>query len=613
MAYAYDFPGINAQLGGGQGSDQDPASQIFGNQGTTNGSGSDQQQADGSQSKTSDSSSLSGSGSGGAATSTGGDATTTGQPATQVDQADAVSRNVGQQSQPKAVAKAQGDLQTAQQSFQNEANSYLSNAANQNYNVDHSQIDQAIGGDSTALDSVKSRLTQALPDQVSAFTPTTNTDISDIDQLRTNAGVEGLLRRDADPNYSQGEAAFDMSVLGRDPQFNQIRAQLLGQQQGLQDTAAKDTATDGTGLQTQAQNTVNTNYAAGTTDADNYLTSKGSGIQSTLAAQAAAENQARAALQSGGDKTYTSAQSKAVLDALVKQYGTDPTTLARMQPYLTNSGVDASKYFGVGGNLTGNDLATSDQANQFNTIMGLLGKSDSMQAGAGAGSRESFDAANYQKAVVAAAQAQRQAADAKLQAQINQVMAAAKARVSAATPWAGGQKQAYIDQQTQPIVNQLIAQYGIDKVGPMIYAGRDGYVDPSQYYKQAAAPTDWTQYLNQADINSLSQAYKGLGQADPYKVGSYSTNGAPAPTFDSAAYMAALQAALNPPPAPGRTDAPTLGSDASGSAHGNPVINTGVGGWAGQAVNAATPDLQKAANYVTGGAPINGGNIIKGW
>jgi hypothetical protein len=395
---AYVFSGINQALAGQ--SDEEQKQDIFNAEPAVSGDGGGQPLAQGDV-KTSTEGEL---GDSGAAAANAGSSE---QEPQQVDvqNAEVVRKNVGKVKAPKGIDRVKADLDTAEQGVQTEADNYMKSWENKDYTLDNKVLDQAADGDDKAYETAANRISQNA-DRVDQFDTKTDYDVEDTDLLRSDAGVQELMRRESDTNYNGGESAFDMMLLRRNKDFNALRDNLVNRQDGLRKTV------DGyrTDKTEAAQKAVDTNFGKATDNIKSYLdTAQGSQV-AEWKRMVAEEDAARDALRAqGGDKAFMQTQAKAAIDALVQEYQAtgDPQALEQIQ-YLQDAGVDASQFYGVGRDLDAEKdyaaVVDDKGASKFNRIMALLGRGDSLQAGAGLGERQGFDTSAFREATVGKAQ-----------------------------------------------------------------------------------------------------------------------------------------------------------------------------------------------------------------
>ncbi len=395
---AYVFSGLNSLLGQ---EDEQNKQNIFAPEESQMGNQQSGEQQPGAAPKTSTEGDLGGGG------NTGGTQTSEAKPAAQTQTTDS---RLMQRNKVKAVpgfaTKAQTDLDTAQQSLQSEADSYMQGAKSKTYDVGEADLEKAVGGDQDATTKVRGLLT-GQADRAEAFQPKTDYEIEDAYDLQSDAGVDNLLRRSNGAEYNAGEAALDRSLLNRSTEFNQLRSLLKGKQEGL--TKQADEWTGASGKTKEAQDAIEANYKAAQGKASGYLDSQDDVILQRLKDAAAAENATRAGLRTKADSDYVAAQAQAATKKLMEA---NP----EMAEYFRGSRVDADQYYGVAGDVDYRDLASDADAQRYNGILSLLGRGagadDITTAGRGAGDRQGFNEQAYRDAVFAAGKSRYEGANA---------------------------------------------------------------------------------------------------------------------------------------------------------------------------------------------------------
>lgn len=311
-------------------------------------------------------------------------------------------KSIGQTQAPAQVSQVSQGIQQANQSLQDEANQYTTQGQQQ-YATQAPDVGAALnaGTNSTQFGQIKNLLGQQGAGPVTAFKSNVTLDPNQIANLASTSGLRQSLQSAGGPQYTAQQAAFDAMSLQNDPNYRAQMSNLASQEAAAESLQAQNNANLTSNLQTYADSQVSSAQQA----VRDQLTQAQGGIASTLAAQALAENQARAALRQTPDQTYIGQQVTSANQDLSK----NPAIAANVAAQLAGAekGVDPTKYFTVGNDVTDNQFYTPDQASQFNAIMSLLNPSGGYQAAQAAGAlpgREGFDTAGYEKAVQTAAQ-----------------------------------------------------------------------------------------------------------------------------------------------------------------------------------------------------------------
>ncbi len=426
-----------------------------------------------------------------------------------------IRRNIGRQKAPKAVQQAQQDLSSAQEGLKQEAQQYISGIKGQQYGVDEGTINKALSKGGGAFQKTMEALQQKAP-QVEAFKPETDTQIEDIGLLRNQAGLGSLLQREAGPQYTAGEQALDRMLLGRTPEFNLLRSQLIQGQDALTKEAGKQAES-----QTQkGQELATKKYGEAQERMLGQITGAKSGIKDELRAAAEAENLKRQKLREGGGADVAAKQEAAILAG----FQTDP----RMQRLLDAGLVDESKFFNVGGDVDWRQMAGDDQISRFNRIQQLLGKGDMLQAG-GTGKRSGFDRAGYEEALRGALSSARQQEDVRQKERMQQIMANLEAQALRENQGAAEAMRLRGDTDTVAMQQAALAgalannpynltQDELNRAASSIRSagGMQDFMSPTQYTAQDLMSAEDAARLNEiyADLGMQERVQAGGGRRD---------------------------------------------------------------------------------------------------
>lgn len=332
----------------------------------------------------------------------------------------AIAKTQGAKSQfPKAFGMAQNSLSQAKQNLQNEADQYTQKYQQQNYGLGNEVLQNAQKGDQAAMSQVATRLGQASAPQVEAFKPQTQTSFNDINSLGTDEGIKNILRQQAGGKYTGGESALDLAIMKRNPNFNLIREQLIQGQKDVQSQAAalqeqktkeaQDLAAKRYGEETEA---IRKNLGG---QVDEIRSQQAQRAAQATAANQAAEAQRRAYIQQQAQQAYDELAAQSPLDlglvtstGLGRNLGDFISRDAWANPYIDqekgiNEDPRAAQFYSGVGSVTPEQLATEEEANRFNNIMSMLGRTDRMQTGSGAG-HQSFNKSAFQESLKKEAQ-----------------------------------------------------------------------------------------------------------------------------------------------------------------------------------------------------------------
>ena len=455
-----------------------------------------------------------------------------------------VRRNIGKVAKPAFADRIGGELRGAEESLQSEANKYVQTAQEANKSLGDDVYGKAVSGDKEAQGQISGLLGRSAEAESKAygeFKPETQTDVSDVEALRSGAGIGELLRKEAGPSLTAREIALDRSILERSPEFIKIKNALIGQQAALRDKAS--------GLRESETAKAREAVAKGLTSAQEGarggLGVQESAIRSEIERRAAEENAAREALRSSGGGEFASSQSAAAQAELAKSL-TDPQGAAK---YLQQAlqGFDPNQFYSVSGNVGAADLTSQEEASKFNLINQLLGRGDIVQAGSGPGSRESFNQQAYMDALRGRAEGFDKTANEKAQAQLDAIIADAQKR-------AGQQNAALAEMRGGKIGDDVLGgRYAIDaamkqRFGDTAWNRVAGQVDPKQFAK-IAQDYDWKQMLANDQASEANKALEELSRGGEPRFSAGGPLG-PRGTFDAGAYQAALEKLLNVPEDP---------------------------------------------------------------
>lgn len=235
------------------------------------------------------------------------------------------------------------------------------------------------------------------PGQVQAFKPTTDTRVDNVDMLRTDAGLQELFRRQGGAEYNAGSAALDMALLRKNRKFNELRDQVLSQNDALQERArgiGDETTKKGQTALDTAYGTWKGNVTGELEGALTGYEGDARGLETAFdtSLQQAADAD-RAALSGFGSSTIESLKGQnAGLSPFIDQSLQTPTDLGQ---YYTASSMTPDK-------TNWQDFVTGDSAANWNKVLGTLGRGGTtvgpgqyVGADAAALGKGQFNSANY--------------------------------------------------------------------------------------------------------------------------------------------------------------------------------------------------------------------------
>lgn len=142
-----------------------------------------------------------------------------------------MNRNKNRSQAPVDTQRISDSVQSARQNIQNEANSYISGAA-QPYDQTNVKSDVRQYAESGNPDFLQKLQTKG--GAVKDIDLKTNTDNADVDLLQNDAGIRELYRRRGDAEYNIGEAALDAALLRQNQPFQFQRGDILNSYKQLQ-------------------------------------------------------------------------------------------------------------------------------------------------------------------------------------------------------------------------------------------------------------------------------------------------------------------------------------------------------------------------------------------
>ena len=413
----------------------------------------------------------------------------------------ALKRNIGKVSTPDFTNRIKGDLSSADQKLQDEANTYTQGyeSAAGTYKVDDGTLDKAVGGDIDSQATVQSRLLAEKRDY-DDFKPQTKTDFEDVTNLSSSQGLNALLGKEARGKLSGREIEFDRSVLERSPEFMKIREALRGQQSQLSEKASglKESKT------TEGQAAIDKAISDAKTFSQTGLQTRDTQLRDMNQAEADAINLERKALKEQGVPQEAIEKILGIKGQLAAEF--DDTM--RLDGLINDSNVDASKFLNFSNDVGMNDMVDDSEAMKFNNIMMLLGNGgQSVVAGKGAGNAYSLDEKGIRDYITGDAQNRRVGLDTSLGSERDQIMALINDRIGSENT----SRQAAYDDQKARIIQQIK-----DNNKGMDFSK----LDLEQFFKGPGDALNFDSLINEQEAARLNQINKDLGQQGPaYKAG----------------------------------------------------------------------------------------------
>ncbi len=467
-------------------------------------------------------------------------------------QINAVKANTGKTQTPSAIAGVQKSIDDANSGLAQRAADYSSQQkAKQNYGLDTSIIDQAIGNNADARAQTSQLLGRTDINQVDQFDPG-NVDVKDADLLKSDAGLKELVARGQGNQYTPGMAAFDTMLLRRDPGFNAQVQGLQSKASDLSNRAAQEPAA----LQKEVSDYGMQNLTAAQKQAKDYLASQKDAVDSQNAIEAASENEKLKNLDRDKIKADAVADArKKAEDQLKAQYGD------RASAQLQGVKVNPDDYVSFAQNYDPSQFYSQDDANKYNSINALLGLGGpAKSASAAITNPYSVNSDALFNSIYGGASKARQDQDTLNTQKISEILGNANKTAEDQNKTRAGDQANYRD-----MLNVLGQNLSSDPQ----FAGLQQYNNPDNMNKfldqyipthsaaDYANPLTGTDFLKQSDVDQLNALAKDSGQNTTYSAGKYGEKG-PAGILDSIdpnSYKSALLDYLKgqvpaPPPAP---------------------------------------------------------------
>ncbi len=477
-------------------------------------------------------------------------------------QTSAFKANTGKTQAPAALAGVQKNIDDANSGLAQRAADYTNQQkAKQNYGVDTSIIDQAIGGNADSRSKTSQLLGRSDINQVDNF-DAGDVSVKDADLLKSDAGLKELASRGQGPQYTQGMGAFDAMLLRRDPAFNSQVQNIQGQVSNLNQSAANNPAL----LQKSATDYGKENLATSQKAAKDYLGQSKSAIDTENASEAKAANDKLASLDKGKitQDAVTAARQKAQ-ELINAQYG------QRANEQLAGATVDPSQYVNFAQNYDPSQFYSKTDADKYNTINSLLGLGGpaTMESGA-LGDPYSVKQDELANALYGSASKARQDKDVAGKSQIDKILAAAQQRADTDDTRRGGEASNYGSDLTK-LAQGITSSGAFDQ-----YRGKindQSLLDLSQGYAKQKPLQNYdlgsSDVLNADEASQLNALSKDIGAQDTYGAGQYA-GGVPKNNVDSAGFRDYLLQALK-----GYQSEPGFGAAGGGAYAGGQLANTG--------------------------------------
>lgn len=447
--------------------------------------------------------------------STSGGTTSSGSPDA-TDRSAILKANVGKTETPEAFQGIQSRVQQNTQALQDKADEYTQSYKDQyQFDVENQALDQAVqsGYGSDQYRDVSTMLQRQDPGAAQEFEGAEDLRVGDTRYLGTDAGLQHLAARGQDPQYTQGMGAFDVMLMQRDPNFqnmiNQIRGEnavlerQIGEQPDLLEQQAYDYGKESlTGAQESARGYLG-DYrqrleAENTAEAEAYqqelenLDREAIGQEQVGEVTSEVENYLKTLY--GGDRY------KSQLEQVLGEY--DPQKFIQFDE----------------GNYGYQDFLDSGEANQLTNLGGLLGTGEAFTESLGPREQFQVNQAGMYDSISSAVQAARAERDTEQRAALQKMLDAAEGRATAEDERLSGLRGSYQDDLKRAAEEIAFKNRyrgvtagdveGFSQIDPMA-------ANPDLFGKDYGA----TDMLTQEEVDQLNAINRDLGITEDYKVG----------------------------------------------------------------------------------------------
>lgn len=299
---------------------------------------------------------------------------------------------------PASLGRLESGIQGREQELQKASDDYLGKFKQTDYGLAPETVQKATTGDAGALDKVSGLLGRGAPGEIPGAFEAPDVMTPGVQDIQTAGGLEQYLRRQAGPQYTAGEGAFDVSALSRSPEFMQARDE-LGRREAALGAQADELST---GIGQQASDILAENLSGAQGDVRGQLGDLRFDLNTALEAQRQAKIEELAALQAQSPELAAEAAGDARTNLFSRLAPED----AHLKDLIMGGGdlVDASQYYDVYDDpITKQNVASEQQAYQYNLINDLLGGGGEAFQQQGLSDLSGFDQSAYQQALLNAA------------------------------------------------------------------------------------------------------------------------------------------------------------------------------------------------------------------
>jgi len=443
----------------------------------------------------------------------------------------------------EGILKQQGQ---AGKSLQDEANSYMAGAEGQRVGIKDSTLKNAIGGRKSSVAAVQRFNAQGAPLPYDSFNPNTDVNVGD-DAYLGSEGYGNYLAGQAGNQYSMGERNLDLALSGRDTGLQMARENARRGKDELANT--KDTLAQ---TQTQKAQDVTANKFQ---EAKKSLTDRLTAEQQKILDVAEGKAKEAMAAAKGNPTAEAVAEENwsQIKNALLAKNTNSNERTRELSNVMSrvSQDYDPMKYVTAGkSDFKGSDFIDKGAAKTLNRISDLGGFGSNYAGGGGAGPGTQFDSSKLSKEFGGAYQSAVTANDAKIQGEIDKILAANR---KDSDYYNSGRDQQRAVGVSQDRITKWAQENGVNLEGL-------DYNDIEEYIKMSDEGQfgDFIDEEEAAQLNALNQragktpSYKaGAGRSDPW-------------TFDLEGYGTQLKSrqkgssAFNDPTSPTNEEMPIV-------------------------------------------------------
>jgi hypothetical protein len=346
----------------------------------------------------------------------------------QVSASDVMKANVGKTEAPKALEGIQQQVQSNTQALQKQADDYTQSYKDQyQFDIENQALDQAIQGGygSDQYKEADTLLQRQDPGAAQQFEGADDYRVSDVNLLKTDAGLGHLAAQGRGPQYTQGMGAFDVMLMKRDPRFNEMINQIRGESAALdQDIDARPDE-----LEAQAYEYGQGQLESAQGSARDYI----GGYNERLRAENEAEADAYEAEVATLDRGAIGAEELSGVEKEIRDLFGGEYKGGRYEQQIQDAiaGYDPSERIKFNeADYDYRDFLNEGEANELSNIGGLLGTGEAFTESIGPGEMYTADKAGMYDELRSGISQARATRDLEQEAAIREIMNAAEGRAT---------------------------------------------------------------------------------------------------------------------------------------------------------------------------------------